>query len=65
MFRPRKCQPVGNYFEKSSGRLQGKSSICVNSQWRIVFLWDNKEGEADYKRQPKIDRAKPIREAFT
>ena len=39
--------PPSNHFEKLSGRLQGKYSIRVNNQWRIVFNWDDERGEAD------------------
>lgn len=33
--------PSGNRLEKLSGDLQGKYSIRVNDQWRIIFLWKN------------------------
>ena len=39
--------PPSNHFEKLSGKLQGKCSICVNNQWRIIFIWDDNRGEAD------------------
>ena len=39
--------PPSNHFEKLSGQLQGKYSIRVNNQWRMVFVWDNERGEAD------------------
>lgn len=39
--------PPSNHFEKLSGKLQGKCSICVNNQWRLIFIWDDGHGEAD------------------
>jgi len=33
--------PPSNHLEKLSGDLEGLYSIRVNSQWRIVFRWDN------------------------
>ncbi len=39
--------PPGNHFEKLSGQLQGKCSIRVNKQWRIIFIWDDERGEAN------------------
>lgn len=39
--------PPGNHFEKLSGQLKGKCAIRVNNQWRAVFVWDDKRGEAD------------------
>lgn len=33
--------PPGNKLEKLSGDLQGKYSIRINDQWRIVFNWSN------------------------
>jgi len=39
--------PPGNHFEKLSGKLKDKCSIRVNNQWRIIFIWDDKRGEAD------------------
>ncbi len=39
--------PTSNHFEKKSGHLQGKSSIRVNKQWRIIFIWDGERGEAN------------------
>ena len=38
--------PPGNHFEKLIGRLNGKHSIRVNKQWRLIFHWDNSEGKA-------------------
>ena len=31
--------PPGNRLEALSGRLQGKHSIRINDQWRVVFRW--------------------------
>jgi proteic killer suppression protein len=31
--------PPGNMFESLKGDLQGKHSIRINDQWRIVFPW--------------------------
>lgn len=39
--------PLSNHFEKLSGKLKDKSSIRVNKQWRIIFMWDDERGEAD------------------
>jgi len=33
--------PPANHLELLKGDLKGKYSIRVNSQWRIVFRWDN------------------------
>ncbi len=38
--------PPGNHFEKLRGNLGGFYSICVNQQWRLIFRWDGKRGEA-------------------
>jgi len=38
--------PPSNHFEKLSGHLLGKHSIRVNKQWRLVFEWDEKNGDA-------------------
>ncbi|MEQ8267967.1 MAG: type II toxin-antitoxin system RelE/ParE family toxin [Parvibaculum sp.] len=38
--------PPSNHFEKLSGRLSGRHSIRVNSQWRLIFEWDGSRGEA-------------------
>ncbi|NOQ70020.1 MAG: type II toxin-antitoxin system RelE/ParE family toxin [Gammaproteobacteria bacterium] len=38
--------PPSNHFEKLSGRLDGKHSIRVNKQWRLIFQWDISEGKA-------------------
>lgn len=39
--------PTSNHFEKLSGQLQGKCSIRVNDQWRLIFAWDGDRGEAN------------------
>ncbi|MFZ0612187.1 MAG: type II toxin-antitoxin system RelE/ParE family toxin [Desulfobacterales bacterium] len=39
--------PPSNHFEKLSGKLKDKCSICVNDRWRIIFTWDDERGEAD------------------
>lgn len=39
--------PPSNHFEKLRGDLTGLHSICVNSQWRLVFRWDGGRGEAE------------------
>lgn len=38
--------PPGNHFEKLKGALEGYHSIRVNQQWRLVFRWDSRRGEA-------------------
>jgi proteic killer suppression protein len=38
--------PSSNHFEKLRGNLAGFHSIRVNSQWRLIFRWDGKSGEA-------------------
>ncbi len=38
--------PPSNHYEKLAGSLQGKMSILVNKQWRLIFVWDNEHGEA-------------------
>jgi toxin HigB-1 len=38
--------PPSNNFEKLQGALEGLHSIRVNKQWRLVFLWDGRSGEA-------------------
>ncbi len=38
--------PPSNHFEKLRGRLSNFHSIRVNDQWRLVFRWDGKRGEA-------------------
>ncbi|KPA09681.1 plasmid maintenance system killer protein [Candidatus Magnetomorum sp. HK-1] len=39
--------PPSNHFEQLSGKLQGKSSIRINNQWRLIFTWNDNRGEAD------------------
>ncbi len=38
--------PPSNHFEKLRGALDGFSSIRVNRQWRLIFQWDGRRGEA-------------------
>jgi toxin HigB-1 len=38
--------PPSNHFEKLRGRLAEYHSIRVNQQWRLVFRWNGKFGEA-------------------
>lgn len=38
--------PPSNHFEKLRGRLGGLHAIRVNQQWRLVFRWDGRRGEA-------------------
>jgi proteic killer suppression protein len=38
--------PPSNHFEKLRGALSDYHSIRVNSQWRIVFMWNATKGEA-------------------
>ncbi|HEX7776400.1 MAG TPA: type II toxin-antitoxin system RelE/ParE family toxin [Parvibaculum sp.] len=38
--------PPSNHFEKLSGNLDGRHSIRVNDQWRLIFEWDGSRGEA-------------------
>jgi toxin HigB-1 len=38
--------PPSNHFEKLRGKLKGFHSIRVNSQWRLIFRWDDRRGEA-------------------
>ena len=38
--------PPSNPFEKLRGRLDGCHSIRVNRQWRLIFRWDGRRGEA-------------------
>jgi proteic killer suppression protein len=38
--------PPSNYFEKLRGNLAGWYSIRINKQWRLVFRWDGRRGEA-------------------
>lgn len=38
--------PPSNHFEKLRGRLNGFHSVRVNRQWRLIFRWDSRRGEA-------------------
>jgi proteic killer suppression protein len=38
--------PPSNHFEKLRGNLVGLHSIRVNRQWRLIFRWDGRNGEA-------------------
>jgi proteic killer suppression protein len=38
--------PPSTHFEKLAGNLKGMHSIRVNQQWRLIFEWDSKRGEA-------------------
>lgn len=38
--------PPSNHFEKLKGKLEGFHSIRVNQQWRLIFRWDGRRGEA-------------------
>jgi proteic killer suppression protein len=38
--------PPSNHFEKLRGNLEGFHSIHVNQQWRLIFRWDGRRGEA-------------------
>ena len=38
--------PPSNHFEKLSGNLEGKHSIRINKQWRLIFEWDGSDGKA-------------------
>ena len=38
--------PPSNHFEKLHGNLAGFHSIRVNKQWRLIFQWDGRKGEA-------------------
>ena len=38
--------PRSNHFEKLRGTLSGWHSIRVNEQWRLVFRWNRRRGEA-------------------
>ncbi len=39
--------PPSNHFEKLIGQLKGSCSIRVNDQYRLLFLWNDEQGEAD------------------
>jgi len=32
--------PPANKLEKLQGDLKNKYSICINDQWRVIFVWD-------------------------
>ena len=34
--------PPSNRLEKLSGNLKGFYSIRINKQWRIIFIWENR-----------------------
>lgn len=38
--------PPSNHFEKLHGNLDGLHAVRVNEQWRLVFRWDGRCGEA-------------------
>ena len=38
--------PPSNHFEKLRGALQGRHSIRVSQQWRLIFRWDGSTGKA-------------------
>jgi proteic killer suppression protein len=38
--------PPSNLFEKLRGNLEGFQSIRINKQWRLIFQWDGRRGEA-------------------
>lgn len=38
--------PPSNHFEKLRGNLEGFHSIRVSRQWRLIFRWDGRRGEA-------------------
>ncbi|HEC90173.1 MAG TPA: type II toxin-antitoxin system RelE/ParE family toxin [Alphaproteobacteria bacterium] len=38
--------PPSNHFEKLRGHLDGFHSIRVNKQWRLIFQWERRRGEA-------------------
>jgi toxin HigB-1 len=38
--------PPSNHFEKLHGNLTGLHSIRVNKQWRLIFGWNGRRGEA-------------------
>src|SRR5947208_14189864 len=39
--------PPSNHFEKLRGNLAEFHSIRINNQWRLVFRWDGRRGEAE------------------
>ena len=38
--------PPSNHFEKLRGHLAAFHAIRVNNQWRQIFRWDGRSGEA-------------------
>jgi len=40
------CVPPSNHFEKLRGSLKEWHSIRVNVQWRLIFRWNGRRGEA-------------------
>jgi proteic killer suppression protein len=38
--------PPSNHFEKLRGNLAEFHSIRFNQQWRLIFCWDGRRGEA-------------------
>jgi proteic killer suppression protein len=38
--------PPSNHFEKLRGKLAGWYCIRVNDQWRLIFQWNGRRGEA-------------------
>lgn len=38
--------PPSNHFEKLRGNLAAFHAIRVNNQWRLIFRWDGRSGEA-------------------
>jgi toxin HigB-1 len=38
--------PPSNHFENLRGNLAGFHSIRVNNQWRLIFRWNGRRGEA-------------------
>jgi proteic killer suppression protein len=38
--------PPSNHFEKLRGKLEGLHSIRINKQWRLIFRWNGRRGEA-------------------
>ncbi|EWH03583.1 type II toxin-antitoxin system RelE/ParE family toxin [Halomonas sp. BC04] len=40
--------PPGNRFERLQGKLEGKCSIRVNMQYRLIFEWDGDKAHNIY-----------------
>ena len=38
--------PPSNHFEQLRGKLEGRHSIRINKQWRLIFQWDGDRAEA-------------------